>query len=277
MINYFLIATLLVAGSLNTTVAKETNRGDNIDRPLNCDSTCIIPDGYMLSQLPKGNTVKANPITATPNYKPICGPSAGSVLTSAPNNFLCSNGTASNVSTINNDGETIYAWNCSNNLGTQSCMAQQRAIGSCGSSHGQNLMSNPTNLCSSGQSYGFNLNNNQYTWGCAGNYGSPAYCSATYTPPDLTRVVYTCGFGYTLQDTCSNPANHMPLTIKLTMKSATHGQFSWLGNNVLLCTTGEPTWITTPGINLHIYNQRLITIEEFKSIEAVTYSCGQTG
>lgn len=154
----------------------------NSNKPLNCDSTCIVPDSRT-TPIPKIQTFVAGTQRLVPIPKPVCGSSAGSVLPSTPTSFLCSIGTPSNVSTTTLDGETSYKWTCSNQSGTQACQAVQRELGVCGFDHGKTLTSNPTNLCSSGQSYGFSLTGNQYTWGCKGNYGTPAQCSATYNPP----------------------------------------------------------------------------------------------
>ncbi|WP_148257988.1 hypothetical protein [Ralstonia solanacearum] len=153
------------------------------DRSINCDSTCVLQQQSMLALIPKANTFVAPTYVASPTPKPKCGPSAGSILPGAPNSFLCDAGTPSAVSTTTANGETTYSWTCSNSLGSQLCTANQREVGACGADNGKTLSSNPTNVCATGQSYGFNFANNQYTWGCAGNYGSPAMCSAAYAPP----------------------------------------------------------------------------------------------
>jgi hypothetical protein len=175
---------IVLSSCLITSAAYAANDNSmRAEREMNCDSTCIVPNGSMNAQIPKSNTVYATPGFGAAHPKPICGSSAGSLLPSAPNSFLCSTGTPSIVSTTTLDGETTYAWSCNNNQGTQACMATKREIGACGTSHGLTLSTNPSNLCSSGQGFNFNFASNQYTWGCKGNYGSPAMCSAGYSPP----------------------------------------------------------------------------------------------
>lgn len=157
-----------------------------VDRPMNCDSACIVPQSSMQTPMPKANTFVAPQNMLSPTPRPQCGPSAGSILPSAPSTFLCAVGTPSAVVTAANSsdpGDFTYQWTCSNSLGSQFCSALPREIGACGADNGQILTGNPTNQCSSGQAYGFNFTGNQYMWGCAGNYGSPAMCSATYQPP----------------------------------------------------------------------------------------------
>lgn len=183
---------IALSGCLIASAAYASNAIKQPEREMNCDSTCIVPSASMNAQIPKSNLIYAAPGFGTALPKPICGPSAGSVLPSAPNSFLCTVGTPSIVSTSTLDGETTYAWSCNNNQGTQTCMANGREIGACGSSNGLTLSSNPiNNLCSSGSSFNFNFTGNQYTWGCQGNYGSPALCSAGYSPPAPPM----CGIG----------------------------------------------------------------------------------
>lgn len=173
-----LISTAFVLFS-STSYAQHVNS----DKPLNCDSTCIIPDSRT-TPLPKAQTARTPTIISQGPSRAQCGSAHQSVLPGPPSSFLCAPGMASNVATINDDGDITYRWTCGTALGTQTCQAKQRVTGACGLDHGRTLSSNPSNLCATGQSYGFNFTGNQYTWGCAGNYGSPAYCSATYQPPE---------------------------------------------------------------------------------------------
>lgn len=148
---------------------------------MNCDSTCLIPQNTNVNHINISVTDKEIGVFT---WGPKCGASAGSILPNKPDSFLCDNGSASSVSTINSDGETLYSWTCSTNNGKQSlCNAEKREIGMCGTSHGQSISSNPTNLCATGSSSGFVFTGSEYKWFCQGNYGSKSSCSANYKPP----------------------------------------------------------------------------------------------
>lgn len=174
---WVLAASIVLSGLIiNTSHAQEKAR-------LNCDSTCIVPQTM--------TQPKVNIATTTKNAGQIplsakCGPAAGSVLPSAPSTFLCDTGsTPSSVSSSTVDGGTTYNWTCTNSTGKSvACSANQREVGVCGPDNGGSFSSNPSNLCSSGQSTGFALLGSQYKWVCQGNYGAQASCSATfYVPP----------------------------------------------------------------------------------------------
>lgn len=254
---------------------------------LNCDSTCVLQQQSMLALIPKANTFVAPTYVASPTPKPKCGPSAGSILPGAPNSFLCGAGAPSAVSTTTANGETTYQWTCSNSLGTQSCMANQREVGACGSDSGQTLSSNPTNVCATGQSYGFNFANNQYTWGCAGNYGSPAYCSAAYAPPitTFTKAISVCRGGYGWENAGCEQGS---ATLTLANSTDTKGTivFNLLGYQS--CNWGEPSegpfysknpWTTNNealAIRNDLYNG-IMRKDVFDLLVGYSFFCNQTG
>ena len=173
------------------------NTGNTANPPMNCDSTCIGPQ---INTVGKVNIAKTEKNVGQFNWGPQCGASAGSVLPNAPDSFLCSTGTPSAVSTVNNDGETLYKWTCTAANGSQTaCGAERRQLGSCGASNGQYLSSNPSNLCSAGNAVGFALLGSTYQWFCQGNYGTRTSCSATYyNPPPPDPPVYAPGCAYRL-------------------------------------------------------------------------------
>ena len=171
--------------ALYMCLASTVNAAEQQPR-LNCDSTCIAP---MVMDQPKVNIATTQKDVGQFQWGPKCGASAGSVLPSAPSTFLCdNNGTPSAVTSTTADGETKYSWTCTNPGGSQiGCTAEKREVGSCGSSNGQTLSSNPSNLCSGGSALDFALLGSSYQWFCQGNYGPKTSCSATYynpPPPD---------------------------------------------------------------------------------------------
>lgn len=165
------------------------------DQKMDCDSTCITPQPVIMN---KTNTSTTTNNMGQFNWGPRCGPSAGSVLPSAPSTFLCENSTPSAVSTTTANGETLYNWSCTAPSGSQvSCTANQREVGMCGASNGTTTSSNPSNLCSSGGGVGFSLIGSLFRWQCQGNYGAAASCSATYySPPPPVYQEPTCQFSF---------------------------------------------------------------------------------
>lgn len=160
--------------------------GNIYSQSLNCDSTCLTPQPISVNKV---NIATTSQNVGQFTFGAKCGPSAGSVLPTAPSTFLCDSGTASSVATVNTAGDISYIWSCTNSNGSQTtCTAFQREVGVCGSSNGTTISSTPTNLCSSGGSTAFTFVGSQYSWSCKGNYGTPASCSATYTPPQPPPV-----------------------------------------------------------------------------------------
>ncbi len=106
-----------------------------------------------------------------------CGSDNGQTLSFTPTN-LCNTGTASALS-----GSGPWYWSCAGSNGgtTAYCSAQKTSVivnGACGSDNGQTLSTTPTNLCSSGTSFGVSGSGPWY-WACYGsNGGTTAYCSA---------------------------------------------------------------------------------------------------
>ena len=91
----------------------------NSDKPLNCDSTCIIPDSRT-TPLPKAQIARSPTIISQGPSRAQCGSAHQSVLPGPPSSFLCAPGMASNVATINDDGDITYRWTCGTALGVAS-------------------------------------------------------------------------------------------------------------------------------------------------------------
>lgn len=284
--------TLTAITALMLVQVAQAGEARGTDKPMNCDSTCVSADSRT-TPLPKAQLIKAPTTTAAPTPRPKCGASAGSVLPGAPSSFLCSTGTASSVTTVNANGETSYQWTCSNSLGTQACMADQREVGACGPDNGSLLASNPTNQCAAGEATGFNFNGSKYTWSCQGNYGSPAYCSATYDPPPPPSLDKTVQAFSRYPDTYE-PASareliegrlyYQNVSVLATMSpyDATYGInprvnlpgfFGWDMSNPMMCNT---TYYTSDfrQINLELFGGYFhMRLSDFKDFQYVVHAC----
>jgi hypothetical protein len=156
---------------------------------MGCDSTCLASQTFMQSVIKASATWAAPTVKSALTPAAQCGPSADSVLPSAPSTFLCTSGTASSVSTTTDSGDTTYTWTCTSGATQRTCNAYQRVSGACGAANGQTYSSTPSEngLCSAGGAMGLTLASHKYQWSCKGNY-STASCSATYASPDMTTV-----------------------------------------------------------------------------------------
>ncbi len=161
---------------------------------LDCDSTCLVPQNTSIDHI---NIAITSKNAGQFSWGPTCGASANSVLPNSPIAFLCGDGsTPGSVATSVSNGETLYTWTCTSRGGTsRTCTAEKREVGACGSSNGQTLSSNPSNLCSSGSATGMALLGSAYKWYCQGNYGSQASCSATYYKPPPPEPTCQKAFG----------------------------------------------------------------------------------
>ena len=169
-IKYILPCLLLIA---NVAIAQKIE-----SRSMGLDSTSIVPQS--MTPTPVINYIQATTYTAPGTISNLgsCGPSANSILPSAPNSFLCASGLPSAVTTSGGN----YYWSCTGNSSgpsnTASCQASERVVAACGTDNGQTLSSTPTNLCSVGTASAVSLSGSTYSWSCNSNYG-PRACNAT--------------------------------------------------------------------------------------------------
>lgn len=191
-------------------------------RGMSYDSTNIIPES--MAPAPVINYIQATTYNApgTITSKGSCGPSANSILPSAPNSFLCATGTPSSVSTSGSN----YYWSCTGNssdaANIASCQAQQRVIAVCGSDNGKTLASTPTNLCSVGTASAVSQSSSTYTWSCNANYG-PMACGANRQSgcTDFAPGSSFVGFTYTEFVTNLNLALNINLPLVISEGSIT--------------------------------------------------------
>lgn len=187
--NYKRHLTLLAALTLASCVNAQTQY-QRSERATDQDSTNIFP---LVG--PSGMTeVRTKIVTTSTTYNAgqlrtagRCGASNNSILTSAPTSLLCDSGTPSGVTLVNG----VYGWSCTGTNGVAAqCSAVQRVVGVCGSSNGASTSTAPSNLCSAGTATTAILSGATYNWYCAGNYGSPATCSAALVPAKVNCAAY---------------------------------------------------------------------------------------
>lgn len=181
-----LIANVLIIFSINCSAQYIQS-----EKSMSQDSTSLVPMDYLklvpaTSQTTTTSIVGAGVIT----NKPSCGASNNSILTAPPTSFLCDSGISSTVvMTPTTNGGENYSWTCSNTNGeVANCAATKRVVGTCGSANGGVYSASPTSLCNAGTASAVTLTGTTYNWLCSGNYGSPATCSASYTPPQPPPV-----------------------------------------------------------------------------------------
>lgn len=154
-----------------------------------------------------------------------CGSSNGGAYLNPPSSNLCSNGSASGVSTSNG----VYSWSCNgSNGGTNaSCSATQlvRTNGSCGIADGNTYGDPPpaVDRCAAGSLANFSTNANSYTWDCNGLAGgSNVSCGATR----VASVSGECGSA-NLQRFTSTPSAGLCSAGVSTTVSVLSGAYLW--------------------------------------------------
>lgn len=119
-----------------------------------------------------------------------CGSADGETYAEAPTDFLCSTGTATDVtySVVGDDSTPKWTWQCKGTDGVSKvdCSANKQSSstvinGACGSANDQVFMTKPaTNLCSDGTASAVS-GSNPWTWNCAGANGGVTIGCSTYS------------------------------------------------------------------------------------------------
>lgn len=129
--------------------------------------------------------------TASAKVNAVCGPASMKGYNAAPQDGLCSVGTASSVS-----GDGPWSWTCQGDLGgaSVSCQASVLSDGVCGTAHGNRFVQAPKEgLCSQGVATRVS-GLGPWNWNCSGsNGGSTATCTAALASQEEIAEGVKCG------------------------------------------------------------------------------------